>query len=101
MLELGDLQINTLEKTVMANGQWLDLTRKEYDLLLFLVTNKNRVISKNAIAEHISGEEAEAFDSYDFLYAHIKNLKKKLAAAGSPDYIKTMYGMGYKFEIHA
>jgi DNA-binding response OmpR family regulator len=101
VLETGDLRIDTIDKTVLANGNLLDLTRKEYDLLLFLVSNRNRVISKNAIAEHISGEEAEVFDNFDFLYAHIKNLKKKMTAAGCPDYIRTIYGMGYKFDTNA
>jgi len=101
ILETGDLRIDTIDKTVLANGNLLDLTKKEYDLLLFLVSNKNRVISKNAIAEHISGEEAEVFDNFDFLYAHIKNLKKKMTAAGCPDYIRTIYGMGYKFDTNA
>jgi DNA-binding response OmpR family regulator len=77
----------------------VDLTRTEYDLLLYLVANKNRVVSKNAIAERISGDEADVFNNYDFIYAHMKNLKKKLATAGSLDYIKAIYGMGYKLEV--
>jgi DNA-binding response OmpR family regulator len=101
IIALNELFIDTVEKTVRVHEKPIDLTRKEYDLLLYLVSNKNRVISKNAIAEHLSGEEAEAFDNYDFLYAHMKNLKKKLTAAGSVDYIKTVYGMGYKFDIRA
>ena len=77
----------------------MDLTRKEYDLLLYLASRKNRVISKNAIAEKISGENADVYDNFDFIYAHIKNLKKKLIAAGSEDYIQSVYGIGYKFTI--
>jgi DNA-binding response OmpR family regulator len=96
---LNEFCFDTLAKIVTVNGKPVDLTRTEYDLLLYLVTNKNKVISKNAIAEHISGEEAEIFDNFDFIYAHIKNLKKKLTTAGSEDYIKAVYGMGYKFEI--
>jgi DNA-binding response OmpR family regulator len=87
-----------MEKSVRIFDRLVDLTRKEYDLLLYLTTNKNRVISKTAIAEHLSGDEAEVFDNFDFLYAHMKNLKKKLTAAGSPDYIRTIYGMGYKYD---
>jgi len=99
IISLGELQVDTLEKTVGVHGKPVDLTRKEYDLLLYLVSNKNRVISKNAIAEHLSGDEADAFDNFDFLYAHMKNLKKKLTNAGCADYIKTIYGMGYKYDI--
>jgi len=77
----------------------LDLTRKEFDLLIYLISNKNRVISKNAIAENISGQGGEFYDSFDFIYSHIKNLKRKLTGAGCEDYIRSVYGMGYKFTI--
>jgi DNA-binding response OmpR family regulator len=99
VLVLNELTIDTLAKTVLVNNKSVDLTRKEYDLLLYLVSNKNRVVSKNAIAEHLSGDEADVFDNFDFIYAHMKNLKKKLVQAGCTDYIKSVYGMGYKFDI--
>jgi len=66
---------------------------------LYLASNKNRVISKNAIAEHLSGEQAMSYDNLDFIYSHMKNLKRKLAQAGCSDYIRSLYGMGYKFEV--
>ncbi len=97
-IKVHELSIDLLGKTTRVNGKLIDLTRKEYDLLLFLLSNKNRVVSKNAIAEHLSGDDAEVFDNFDFIYAHMKNLKKKLAEAGCEDYIKTVYGLGYKFE---
>jgi DNA-binding response OmpR family regulator len=97
-LTYHELSIDLLGKMTTVNDHLVDLTRKEYDLLLFLVSNKNRVVSKNAIAEHLSGDAAEVFDNFDFIYAHMKNLKKKLAEAGCQDYIKTIYGLGYKFE---
>jgi DNA-binding response OmpR family regulator len=56
------------------------------------------VLSKGAIAEHLSGDMADMLDNHDFVYAHIKNLKKKLTKAGSGDYIKTVYGLGYKWQ---
>jgi DNA-binding response OmpR family regulator len=99
ILSFNELSFDTAAKTVMVADKVVDLTRTEYDLLLYLVTNKNRVVSKNAIAEHISRDEAGIFGNFDFIYAHMKNLKRKLAAAGSDDYIKAIYGMGYKFEI--
>lgn len=97
---VNDFVIDTLAKTVYVNNVALDITRKEFDLLLYLVVNKNRVISKSAIAEHITGDRADYFDNFDFVYAHIKNLKKKIAAAGADDSIKSIYGMGYKFEVN-
>ncbi len=98
LLVLNEISIDTLAKTVQVNNTMLDVTRKEFDLLLYLAANKKRVISKNAIAEHLSAGEADSFDSFDFIYAHIKNLKKKMAQAGCGDYIKSVYGMGYKFD---
>lgn len=97
-IQLHEISIDLPGKTVTVNGGTVDLTRKEYDLLLFLISNKNRVVTKNAIAEHLSGDDAEVFDNFDFIYAHMKNLKRKLAEAACPDYIKTVYGLGYKLE---
>lgn len=99
IIDVHEITVDTEAKTVMVNKKVVDITRKEYDLLLFLLINKNRVISKNAIAEHLSGNEANVFDNFDFLYTHIKNLKRKLSQAGCEDYIRTIYGMGYKFEV--
>lgn len=98
-IALNEITIDLQAKTVSINNKTVDLTKKEYDLLLYLASNKNRVISKNAIAEHLSGNEADLFDNFDVIYAHIKNLKRKLSQAGAEDYIKSIYGMGYKFEI--
>ncbi|MDR3713169.1 MAG: response regulator transcription factor [Puia sp.] len=99
ILTVKDLTIDLIGKVVMVNDRSLELTRKEFDLLLYLVSNKNRVISKNAIAENISGERGEYYESFDFIYSHMKNLKKKLAGAGCEDYIKSVYGMGYRFVV--
>lgn len=93
----NEITVDLLGKTVSVNDQEIELTRKEYDLLIFLLSNKNRVVSKNAIAEHLSGDDAELLDKFDFIYSHMKNLKKKLTEAGCEDYIKTVYGLGYKF----
>ena len=97
-IKIHEISIDLLGKRVQVNGHIVEITRKEYDLLLFIVSNKNRVVTKNAIAEHLSGDDAEVFDNFDFIYAHVKNLKKKLSEANCPDYIKSIYGLGYKFE---
>lgn len=97
-LVFNEIEINLLTKTVTVNKTQVDLTKTEIDLLLFLIGNKNKVLSKGAIAEHLSGDMADMLDNHDFVYAHIKNLKKKLKQAGSSDYIKTVYGLGYKFQ---
>lgn len=93
----NELAIDILAKTVQVNNIPVSLTKKEYDLLLFFIGNKNRVVSKNALAEHLSGDVADMFDNHDFVYAHVKNLKKKLLDAGCTNYLKTIYGSGYKW----
>ena len=97
LLSFEEITIDIRAMTVKVLDKDLVLTHKEYDLLVYLVTNKNRVLSKNAIAEHMWGDGMDMADSYDFIYAHIKNLRKKLLNHGAPDYIHSIYGMGYKF----
>ncbi|MBS1509254.1 MAG: response regulator transcription factor [Bacteroidetes bacterium] len=95
VINFHNITVDTQAKTAKVNGQSLDLTKKEFDLLLYFISNKGRVISKTAIAEHLWGDEMEG--NLDFIYTHIKNLRKKLQEAGDADYIKSVYGMGYKF----
>ncbi len=98
LITLNEMVIDTNARHLYVNNTLLDTTRKEFDLLLYLAANKKKVVSKNAIAEHLSNGE-DGFDSFDFIYAHIKNLKKKIAQAGGADYIKSIYGLGYKLDI--
>lgn len=100
LLEFEEITIDVPARSVSVNKTDLILTRKEYELLVYLVINKNRVLSKNTIAEHMWGDDMDMADNYDFIYAHIKNLRKKLLAAGAGDYIQSVYGMGYKFTSH-
>jgi DNA-binding response OmpR family regulator len=80
-----------------VNNKAIELTDKEYQLLEYFIVNQRRVLTKAAIAAHIWGDEYEQVSNYDFIYTHIKNLRKKLIDAGSDDYIKTVYGTGYRF----
>lgn len=98
-IEQNELQIDILSKTVKVKNKAVNLTRKEFELLLFFIGNKSRVVSKSALAEYLSGDIADMLDNHDFIYAHIKNLKKKLTDAGCGNYLKTVYGSGYKWEI--
>ena len=95
-LVFEEITLNTESRTANVQGTELDLTRKEFDLLLFLISNRDRVITKTAIAEHVWGDHMEEADQLDFVYTHIKNIRKKLEQAGIPDYLKTVYGLGYK-----
>ncbi len=99
ILQLGDIIVNLVEKTVRCNENKIEkLSPREYELLLFFMSSPKRVLTKGSIAEHLMGDSADLFDNFDIVYAHVKNLKKKLKQAGCADYIKAVYGMGYKFE---
>lgn len=94
-----ELHIDITAKEVLVSKKAIELTKKEYDLLLYFISNKNKVISKSAIAEHLWGDNMNLADNYDFIYTHIKNLRKKMLQAGASDYIRSVYGMGYKFGL--
>jgi len=96
---LDKLIINIADKTVATENGNVELTRKEYELLLYFASNKNRVLTKESIIDHLWGNHANMSDTYDIIYSHIKNLRKKLMESGCPDYIKAVYGMGYKFMV--
>ncbi|MGN7723618.1 response regulator transcription factor [Chitinophaga sp. 22620] len=89
------LNIDTLEARV--NDVLLDMTRKEFDLLLYFIVNKNRVLSRQSIAAHLWGDYTDNLANFDFVYQHVKNIRKKISAANGTDYIGTVYGLGYKF----
>lgn len=95
LLHFNELVIDTAGKTASVNEKLVELTKKEFDLLLYFAGNKGRMISKDAIAQHLWGDDMSG--NFDFIYTHIKNLRKKLQEAGCADYIKSIYGMGYKF----
>ena len=96
-LRFQGLIIRIDERSVEANGQFLRLTKKEFDILVYLARNRNRVVTKDSIAEHLWGDYMDEAVSFDFIYAHVKNLRKKLVQNGCGDYLKTIYGIGYKF----
>jgi DNA-binding response OmpR family regulator len=96
-LIFNEIWIDLPGRTVEVNHTPVVLTRKEYDMLLYFIANKGKVIAKNALAEHLWGDEMDMHDNFDFIYTHIKNLRKKLLDATENDYIKSVYGIGYKF----
>ncbi|MWW26004.1 response regulator transcription factor [Algibacter lectus] len=96
IMEFNEIKIDTKSRTAYIDNKAIALTRKEYDLLVFFISNKGRVLSKEIIAEHLWGDDSDLLDNFDFIYVHINNLRKKLTAEGAK-YIKTAYGSGYKF----
>ena len=96
-ITFNEIRINTGDNQVYVNDSLLILTKKEYDLLLFFMANRNRIITKESIVEHLWGDNVILTDSFDFVYTHVKNLRKKIIAAEGRNYIKCIYGFGYKF----
>lgn len=93
----NEIRIKPEERQVIIQENPVDLTKKEFDLLLYFVSNKKQVVTKETIAEHLWGSHMDLVDSFEFIYSHVKNLRKKLIAAGAQDYINTVYGIGYRF----
>jgi len=100
IINVNEIAINTKTMGVTVDGSEVTLTPKEYELLLYFSSNKNHVLSKQTIAEHLWGDYVDHLENLDFVYQHIKNLRKKLENAGANDYIESVYGIGYKFKVH-
>ncbi|MGI6319798.1 MAG: response regulator transcription factor [Bacteroidales bacterium] len=99
IITIGDVAINVDKREVKVKNNEIELTKSEYEILLFLFLNPNRVITKESIAEHIWGDNMDLADSFDFIYSHIKNLKKKIISQNANYPIKSIYGIGYKLDI--
>lgn len=98
-IELGNVRITPEEFKVFVNSKEIELNRKEYDILLYFVNRPNRLVNKNTLAESVWGDHIDQVDNYDFIYAQIKNLRKKLKDASSDIEIKSVYGFGYKMIV--
>ncbi len=99
LLEQENVKVNMEERKVLVNDEPLSLNRKEFDILVFLMLNKNRIASKSAIAENIWGDYIDQADDFDFIYSQIKNLRKKLRNSDAMIDIDVVYGMGYKLMV--
>jgi two-component system, OmpR family, response regulator ArlR len=100
VIKFNEISLNTKNFEAKVNESLLELTKKEFDLLLYFLTNKNRILSRQSIAEHLWGDYVDNLDNFDFVYQHVKNLRKKITQAGGEDYISTVYGVGYRFNSH-
>lgn len=96
VVSIGNVIINPDSRIITVDGETLNLNRKEYDILLYLMTNKNRLVQKTALAEHVWGDYIDEADSFEFIYSQIKNLRKKLRDSGAGIEIESIYGIGYK-----
>lgn len=98
-LVFEQLLVNTNDRTVAANNIPVKLTKIEFNILVFFLSNQKRVLTKESIAEHVWGDNMDIADSFDFIYSHIKNLKKKISSTGYTIPLNTVYGIGYKLEV--
>jgi len=98
-IKMENLQIDIENRSARINNQELSLNRKEFDILFYLASNKNRLVSKSALAEHVWGDHIDQADSFDFIYSQIKNLRKKLNENEAKIEVKAIYGIGYKLEV--
>ena len=96
-LIFNEIKINTDSNEVFINGTILILTKKEYEILLYFIVNRNKVITRESIAEHVWGDNISYADNFDFIYCHIKNIRKKIELINGRNYLHNIYGIGYKF----
>ncbi|MBQ8269752.1 MAG: response regulator transcription factor [Bacteroidaceae bacterium] len=93
----GNLQMDLQGRTVTVEGSELPLLKKEFDILLYFMQRPNHIVDKAVLAEAVWGDHIDAVDNFQFVYAQIKNLRKRLAEAGATMNVKAVYGFGYKF----
>lgn len=96
---LGNIRILPDKYQVFINEKPVELNRKEYDILLYFINRPGRLVNKNTLAESVWGDHIDQVDNFDFIYAQIKNLRKKLKDAGATAEIKAVYGFGYKMIV--
>jgi DNA-binding response OmpR family regulator len=95
----NNLKIEVEQRMIWVNDKVVELNRKEFDVLLYLVMNKNRLVNKAALAEHVWGDYIDETNSFDFIYSQIKNLRKKLKDHEAEVEIQAIYGVGYKLVL--
>ena len=96
VIQFNEIELDVSAMKITVNNNPVTLTRKEFNLLVYFLSNKGKVVTKNAMAEHLWGDDMDLSHDFHFIYTHVKNLKKKLSEAGANDYIKSVYGIGYK-----
>lgn len=99
LLKIGNLNIDPDKHTANTEYGAMELNRKEFDILTYLATNQNRLVSKSSLAEHVWGDHIDQADNFEFIYSQIKNLRKKLKDVRAEVEVKAVYGIGYKLVL--
>ncbi|MGV7106190.1 response regulator transcription factor [Flavobacterium sp. U410] len=95
-IEMANVVLDVTERKLLINNNDVSLNRKEFDILNYFLLNKNRLVVKTALAEHVWGDHIDEADNFDFIYYQIKNLRKKLQESNAQIEIESVYGIGYK-----
>lgn len=98
-LQVGNVELFPDDFRVMVQGKEIELNRKEYDILNYFMSRPGRLVNKNTLVESVWGDHIDQVDNFDFIYAQIKNLRKRLKDAGATPELKSVYGFGYKFVV--
>ena len=98
-LQVGNVELFPDDFRVMVQGKEIELNRKEYDILNYFMSRPGRLVNKNTLAESVWGDHIDQVDNFDFIYAQIKNLRKRLKDAGATPELKSVYGFGYKMVV--
>ena len=98
-IRLANIRIVPDTFQVFVDDKEIELNRKEYDILHYFANRPGRLVNKNTLAESVWGDHIDQVDNFDFIYAQIKNLRKKLKDAGALAELKAVYGFGYKMTV--
>lgn len=98
-IQFGNIELFPDSFKVQVGGKDVELNRKEYDILYYFMSRPGRLVNKNILAESVWGDHIDQVDNFDFIYAQIKNLRKRLKEAGATPELKSVYGFGYKFVV--
>lgn len=93
---LGNVSLDPESRRVKIAGKEIELLKKEFDILRFFMQRPNHVVDKSVLAEAVWGDHADQADNFHFVYAQMKNLRRKLSESGADIEIKSVYGFGYK-----
>lgn len=96
-IEFNEISVLPDRMRVTVAGVPVTVTKKEFDLLVYFIANNDKIVTKESIVEHLWPDYVNSADSYDFVYTHVSNLRKKLVENGARDYVRTVYGVGYRF----
>ena len=96
VMTAGNISLDVQERSVKVVDNYLPLLKKEFDILLYFLQHPNHIVDKALLAEAVWGDHIDMADNFSFVYAQVKNLRKKLSEAGADVNIKAVYGFGYK-----